>query len=181
MAVEFEEPDLIILRSRDANPAAADAAMAQIEEWVRDRRYFLMLCDFRDTAPPTADARARIHAWTQRVPIHAVSIVGPPFAVRIVVQMVIRASALFLGREILHHFAADETAARTWLVAQRPVLQRIRDPARSCPSTSRSGRRRSASRLRPCSHSRPVAGRPVPRSSSDPARFQTTTFRPGFR
>jgi len=62
MSLDFEHPDLVILRSRDSDANAANATMTIVEDWARGRPYFLMLCVFRDKSPPTADDRARIHA-----------------------------------------------------------------------------------------------------------------------
>lgn len=117
--ISIEPPDLVVVRGHSN---FTDATVTRIEAWAEVRPYFLILLDLSEDVAFHVAAREQLGEWARRMPPHAIAAFGSSFHLRIVFEMLQRATSRLGGQPVHRYFAPNETAARAWLSEIRPNL-----------------------------------------------------------
>jgi hypothetical protein len=105
------------------NGAISQAETAAVVEAIDGRllaqgRLFL-LCFVANTGGMAPEARAELKRRPKNLPPSYIAYVGAPYAKRVILEMLLRATAALTRAKTTHRFFENEAAAREWLAAQR--------------------------------------------------------------
>ncbi|TKC97244.1 hypothetical protein [Polyangium fumosum] len=119
----IEPPDTVVIKPRgDFDGAIAAAMMEALVTWARDRPFVLLRMDLTYVGAISPAARHALTSNGHRLPPRALAIHGGSFTVRVLSQMMDRASWLRGSRNRWVWHAPDEATARAWLDEKRKVL-----------------------------------------------------------
>ena len=126
----FEAPDTVLMTLRgDFDGDTASVMMEQLVTWSRGRPFVLLLMDLRAVGAISPAARQVLTSNGHRLPPRALALHGGSFTVRVVTNMMERASWLLGSRNRWARHWADEAAARAWLDEMRGKLTLGHRPA----------------------------------------------------
>lgn len=121
MVVRFEEPDILVSRGEGESDANAIRTFNRLaEELARKHGRLYLIADMSKSAAMGPEARKAAGEFTAGAsPFQAMVIFGASFAMRTVVNMMMRAAHLLGRTESTLYFVANEADARAWIDAQR--------------------------------------------------------------
>ncbi|MDI1435343.1 hypothetical protein [Polyangium sorediatum] len=119
----IEPPDTVVIKPRgDYDGETATAMMEALITWAQARPFVLLLMDLTYVGALSPAARHALTSNGHRLPPRALAIHGGSFTVRVLSQMMDRASWLRGSRNRWVWHAPDEATARAWLDEKRKVL-----------------------------------------------------------
>jgi hypothetical protein len=119
----FEPPDIVVSRMvGELDGPTMALAMRQLIDWSRGRPYVLVLTDLSRVTGLSASARRELIIHGHKLPPRALAVFGGTFAVRVVTELLERASSLLGSQNRWAHHFDDEASARAWLVEMRAKL-----------------------------------------------------------
>ncbi|MDI1451174.1 hypothetical protein [Polyangium sp. 6x1] len=119
----FEGPDTFVLKPHgDFDGATANAMMEHLIAQAEALPFVLLLLDLTSLGGITPAARHALTSNGHRLPPRAMAIHGGSFTVRVLSQMMDRASWLRGSRNRWVRHSPDEAAARAWLDEKRRML-----------------------------------------------------------
>ncbi|UQA60360.1 STAS/SEC14 domain-containing protein [Polyangium aurulentum] len=126
--IEVEDRNLVIYRLRGILDGDDLRAMRRAQaKWMADKDHIVGLVDVTEMEGSTSDARKesmRPDGGTQH---RALAYFGSRFAVRVAVELLLRALRIVRASPYPMRFCEDEASARAWLEEQRPeLLRRVR-------------------------------------------------------
>jgi len=126
----FEEPDTVRMALRgDFDGDTAARMMEQVITWAEARPFVLLLLDLTGVGSISPAARRALTSNGHRLPPRALALHGGNFTVRVVTNMMERASWLRGSRNRWVRHSPDEAAARGWLDEMRRKLSSGERPA----------------------------------------------------
>lgn len=78
-----------------------------------------VLCDIGEVTEFNQESRYELRDRPRKLPPHFVAYVGTPGPVRVVLDLIIRATGLITGAKIGHRFFDTQAAARAWFAELR--------------------------------------------------------------
>ncbi|MDC3957598.1 STAS/SEC14 domain-containing protein [Polyangium jinanense] len=119
----FEAPDTFVVKPRgDFDGEIASAMIEHLIVLAQDLPFVLLLMDLTSLGAITPAARHALTSNGHRLPPRALAIHGGSFTVRVMSQMMARASWLRGSRNRWVWHSPNEAAARAWLDEKRRVL-----------------------------------------------------------
>jgi hypothetical protein len=123
--LEVEEPDLVIYRVRGVITGDELQAMREAQAgWVAGMDPIVVLIDLSEMEGATREARKAAMHFDGGPTRRAIAYFGSRFAVRVMVELTLRAMRVLRPRAYPMRFCEDEASARLWLDAQRAELLR---------------------------------------------------------
>jgi hypothetical protein len=123
--LEVEEPDLVIYRIHGEITGDELQAMREAQSaWMAGMDHIVVLVDLSETEGMTREARKAAMRPDGGPTRRAIAYFGARFAVRVVVELTLRAMRVLRPRAYPMRFCEDEARARLWLDAQRAELLR---------------------------------------------------------
>ncbi|TKD10119.1 STAS/SEC14 domain-containing protein [Polyangium fumosum] len=114
--VRFEPGDLLVMEFHGPILPGEMAALARLtDERLLARGRLFVLCDISDAGGFSHGSRHELRDRPRKLPPHFVAYVGAPAPVRVVLDLVIRATSSLTGAKIAHRFFETQAKARAWL------------------------------------------------------------------
>ncbi|MDC3955676.1 hypothetical protein [Polyangium jinanense] len=119
----FEEPDTVHIELCGELGDELQSLVEALEAWSVGRPYILTLASVSRVTTWTAGARkVALSSHQIRLPPRALALYGGGFALRMSVEMLMRATAVLGARDRYFFHGHDEAEARAWLTDMRPKL-----------------------------------------------------------
>lgn len=119
----FEAPDTVHVELRGELGEELQPMVEALEAWCVGRPYMLTLASVSGVTTWTAGARkVALSSHRIRLPPRALALYGGGFALRMSVEMLMRATSALGARDRYFFHGHDEAAARAWLTDMRPKL-----------------------------------------------------------
>ena len=122
-SLKYEPPDTIVVvlhGSVDEDDAAVISK--HMVDWSDGAPCLLVIVDIRQLSSMSQQARKVGASMGYRLPPRATAVVGGSFAVRMLMDLVLRASELLGTKKRFTKHCPDEAAARAWVAEMRPLL-----------------------------------------------------------
>jgi hypothetical protein len=118
--IRDEPGDLVVLELHGKILPGEMRALARVtDERLLARGQLFMLCDVTDADGMSPGSRHELRDRAKKLPPHFVAYVGAPLAIRVVLDLVIRATTSLTGAKIAHRFFESRAGARRWLDEMR--------------------------------------------------------------
>lgn len=118
---EFVEPNLFRVRFRGIlDVEEFGAVFERVALHIEGQNYMLVEVEWEEIKSVTPEARRLAADWLQRLPDHAIAIVGGDFTQRAIARLVLTATSMLNGGRTKSGFFKESAAARTWLLGCTP-------------------------------------------------------------
>jgi len=109
--------DLLLLELGPYIGSGEIGAMAkEADETLLELGHLFVLCDVSRVSGASRHINAELRGRPKHLPAHFVVYVGAPFKLRVILDLIIRASRLLTGAQITHRFFDTREEGRAWLV-----------------------------------------------------------------
>ncbi|MDI1444497.1 STAS/SEC14 domain-containing protein [Polyangium sp. 6x1] len=118
--VRFEPEDLLVMEFHGPIlPGEMRTLTRLTDERLLARGRLCILCDISDADGFSPGTRHELRDRSRNLPPHFVAYVGTPAPVRVVLDLIIRATISLTGAKIAHRFFETQAKARAWLEEMR--------------------------------------------------------------
>ena len=122
-SLRYEPPDtIVVVLQGSVDEEDAVVISKQAVDWSEGAPCLLVIVDVRQLSSMSQQARKVGASMGYRLPPRATAVVGGSFAVRMLMDLVLRASELLGTKKRFTKHCPDEAAARAWVAEMRPLL-----------------------------------------------------------